>query len=88
MKHNITRPLEQCGLSAYILTGFKRKRLETVEELKKFVHTDECFKETGVLGISGLGIGATRELLHKIPEVLELCQSLECFDMDKVTGTK
>ena len=88
MEHNIRRSLEQYGLSAYILTGLKRKEITTVTELKNFLQNGEGFKERGILRVRGLGIAATRELMHKIPEMLEFCGSLESFDMDTVMNNE
>ena len=67
-----TKELEEYDLSPRILTGFKRKRLNTVADLKRFLLFCPKFRDMGVIGISGLGATATQEIMEKIPELQEL----------------
>ena len=69
--------LNEFELSIYIINGLNRKGIETIAELKEFIICDQLFRKSGVLSISGLGSGATRELLDKIPMLKEFCESLD-----------
>lgn len=68
--------LSKYGLSKYIVSGLRRRGIETLADLKGFIICDQSFRDSGVLSISGIGSGATREFTEKLPMFKEFCESL------------
>ena len=69
--------LSEYGLSKYIVSGLKRRGIETLFDLKMFVACDDSFRKSGVLSISGIGGGATKEFIDKVPAFKEFCESFQ-----------